>query len=291
MTALLITVEIPETGQTTYRFEKGRVRVGRHQACDLSICHQVMPRELCVAWVEDDSHTVRVEERPRLTNPLIKGKTIVAGGVSGKRMVLSVGSIRLRFEAGEGTAPAVSRKKGPVTKPLLFAAPGAIILGLAVIFLGGTNGDASRASGFSTLPDNPFCPVEEDPCDAPESCMERARLLITRAGDLRSRPGGRLEYQVRAATFLRRAAYLCHAAKSPRFPLVEQEASRMEDAIGKAYRRDVMLLRGTVREGGKIAKMGEAAARVVAYLGPCHMRGATWLRSLQTNHPPRLEEP
>jgi hypothetical protein len=140
------------------------------------------------------------------------------------------------------------------------------------------------------LPDTPFCAVKADPCGTPESCMERARLLITRARDLNSRPGDNLRHRVAAATFLRRAVYLYHGSKSPPVTALEQEASRSEEAIGTAYRRDVMHLRQAVRRGREGGEIGEAAARVLTYLGPCHGREMTWLQRLQANHLPRLEE-
>jgi hypothetical protein len=285
MTALFITVETPENGQTTYRFEKRRVRIGRRKGCDLSIYHRAMPRELCVAWVEDDACTVRVEERPRLTNPLIKEESIVAGGVSGKRMAFSVGPIKLRFEAGQGNSNAAMHKKNTLTRCFVLAATGAISVALAIVLLGGTRRDPSHDNPFLKLPDTPFCPRNTDRCNVPETCRERARLLITRARDLNSRTGEGRAHGVRAATFLRRAAQLYRLSKSPLVGKVEQEASLAEEAIKAAYRRDVMTLGEAIRRGRKPLEIEAATDRVAAYFGPCHVRERAWLRGLT-----RLEE-
>jgi hypothetical protein len=290
MTALLITVETPDNGSTTYRFEQCRVRVGRHGDCDLSICHEAMPRELCVAWIEDDNCTVRVEERPQLTNPLIDGKSIVAGGVSGTRMELSVGPIMLRFAVSEGTSISAKEKKGEGSKRVGMVAASATLITLAAVFMGETKKDPSDENGFSKLPDSPFCPPRADGCDMPAICLERARLLITRARDLNSRPGRNREHKVRAATYLRRAAQLHSQLKSPLMDTLERETFLSEEAVTAAYRRDVTMLRRALRRGRKHGAIAKAADRVSAYFGACHSREHAWLQHLQeTNQSPAEE--
>jgi hypothetical protein len=290
MTALLITVEIPDNGCTTYRFEQCRVRVGRHQDCDLSICHEAMPRELCVAWIEDDNCTLRVEESPRLTNPLINGKNIVAGGVSGPGMELAVGPIVLRFTVSDRKSFSVQEKKAGGRNRVGMVAAGATLITLAAVFIGGTPKDPYRKNGFSKLPDSPFCSFLADRCDMPEICTERARLLITRARDLNSRPGGNREHKVRAASLLRRAARLHSRLNSLLVDTLEQEASRSEEAVTTAYRRDVSMLGRALRRGRKSAAIALAAKRVFGHLGACHSRERAWLQRLQEINPLPAEE-
>jgi hypothetical protein len=290
MTALLITVEIPDNGCTTYRFEQCRVRVGRHRDCDLSICHEAMPRELCVAWIEDDNRTVRVEECPRLTNPLINGKSMVAGGVSGPGMELAVGPIMLRFAVGDRLSISAQEKKAGGRTRVGMVAAGATLITLVAFFIGETPKDPYRENGFAKLPDSPFCSFLADGCDLPEICLERARLLITRARDFNSRPGGNREHKVRAASFLRRAVRLHRRLNSPLVDTLEREASRSEEAVITTYRRDVSMLRRALRHGRRPAAIALAAKRVFGHLGACHSRERAWLQRFQEINQSLAEE-
>ncbi|MCP4199425.1 MAG: hypothetical protein GY762_19945 [Proteobacteria bacterium] len=290
MAALLITVETPDNGCTTYRFEQCRVLVGRDGDCDLSIRHAAMPRELCVAWIEDDNCTVRVEERPQLTNPLISGKSIVAGGVSGTRLEFSVGPIALRFTVSDGVSISAREKKGAGNKRVGMVAAGATLITLAAVFMGGTKKNPSDENGFSKLPDSPFCPPRADGCDMPAICLERARLLITRARDLNARPGRKREHRVRAATYLRRAAQIHRQLKSPLMDALARETFLSEEAVTTAYRRDVTMLRRALGRGRKHGAIALAADRVSAYFGACHSRERAWLQHLQETNQSAAEE-
>ncbi len=278
MKELFIRVSFPGRNEAIYRFRETPVRVGRSPECHLSICHQAVPRELCIAWLEEDGRTVRVEERPQLTNPLLKGKNLVTGGVSGKSIELTVGPLKLQFASEEGRIDVSNHKSRRPIRPVFFAIVGLALFSIAALSIFKDVG-SHHQSGIRQLPDDPLCRTVTEYCESPHSCLERARLLATRARELLLRPGHLPINEIRAASLLGRAARLYESGNAPEADDIRREATQIEDRVRDSYKRDVVALRRSLESGGP-NHAGDIAKRVHSYLIDCDGPGRRWLSRL-----------
>ncbi|MCP4606153.1 MAG: hypothetical protein GY847_37510 [Proteobacteria bacterium] len=285
MKELTIKVTFPGKREAIYRFKESPVRVGRSSECHLSICHEAVPRELCLAWLEDDGRTVRIEERPHLTNSLLNGKSLVTGGVSGANVELTLGPLKLRFAPEENfIGVSGGQEQSPKQKqvrPFVLAAAGlAVFLAASLLIMKDRN--VAHTNNFQLLPDDPFCQTIEEHCELPVSCLERARLLTTRARELLSKPLSSPSHEVSAASLFERAAQLYETIKAPEAIQTRRKAARMKEQVRDAYRRDVVALRRSLKSAGSIDPV-DMARRVSGYLIDCDGPGRYWLDGLIAN--------
>ncbi|MCP4674923.1 MAG: hypothetical protein GY854_05325 [Deltaproteobacteria bacterium] len=268
MKELSVTVTFPGTPEATYRFREFPVRIGRLPECHLSICHESVPRDLCLVWLEDEGRTVRVEERPGLTNPLFVGRSLVAGGLSGDVVDLAVGPVKLKLASVERLADSKASGKGRQSWFQIIVALGLVVLGISVFFGHGV-GQKTDSDMSEMLPDEPFCGPAKETCRSKEACDERARILVSRGRELLSRPGFSPSDQVRAAIFLERGARFYAAAGAPVTSSIQREADEAKGKVASAYKRDVMKLRRSLREDATAVARVNAARRVSSYLVEC----------------------
>lgn len=262
MPELYITVSFPGMPEKTYRFDRFPVRVGRSEANDLAICHESVPRDLCTMWPEPDGRTVRVEERPGLKNPLLAGSTVVCGGVSREVVKLSVGPCGLTARTGE--APSRARRPGKG------AAVSAVVV-VAVIAIGVAarrTDTASVAFSAAALPKTPFCAEAPPTCASSGACAEQARMLVSRAREILSRPWlGRPE-RIRAAMTLETAAGMMGPEAANEADAWRSQAADLKTALTQQYQQDVMALARALRDGAPEA-VRAAATPLLRDLGIC----------------------
>jgi hypothetical protein len=277
MKELSITVFAPGKPEATFRFENRPICVGRSGNCHLSIRHEAIPRELCMAWLEEEGSIVRVEERPHLTNPLITKGSVVSGGISGKRVELCVGPIQLVF------APADEEICAPGKKTTNWVRiTGLSILSLATLFWAIAMEDEKKITGRVTLdlPDSPLCPGKDERCDSFETCTERARLLASRAEEIHSRPSASTRDRVRATSFLVRAARLYEDWGAPETGRVRGASKTAVQSTIQSYRLDVATLRSVLSGRTSYKKLENVAKTVEAYLFDCHEQAGQRVRQL-----------
>lgn len=276
MKELCVTVSVLGGQSTEYRFDEPVVRIGRSAECHLSICHEAVPRELCRAWLEGDG-TVRVEERPNLSNPLLcKGRRVV-GGLSGDLLDLSVGPVQLKFSSSlvrPEKIPAGARKK----KTVLAAGVAAVLLLASCIAVLVKPKPAARLS-MPDLPDNPLSLEQSELCDSTLTCREKGKMLATRAKEIAHRAGAGAAEKVRAASLLVRAGRLLAAAGDPSAREVALNAKAMEQEVVAAYRRQVLALRLAVERGDRAAAIS-IAQNVAGYLADREDRAGERLNRL-----------
>ncbi|MDD5305944.1 MAG: hypothetical protein PHU25_01360 [Deltaproteobacteria bacterium] len=275
---LSVRVAVPGSREAVYRFAEPVVRVGRSDACHLSICHEAVPRELCRAWVEEGGGSVRVEERPGLRNPLMKGKRPVRGGVAGPVLHLSIGPVSLVFEPAD-----------PIHRPASSAKPGlrrAAFAGLALatvacaVLLASDRLDRTPLSGpVDTLPATPFASPTRTSCPDVGECVVEARLSASRARELLSRPGATPGTGVAATRLLRDAATKLALAGASDATDVATQADDLERRTLAAYRREVLALERALERGDEPAK-GAAARNLIEFLGAGDDPARTFLSSL-----------
>ncbi len=268
MKELSVTITFLGAPEATYRFREFPVRIGRLPECHLSICHESVPRDLCLVWLEDEGRTVRVEERPGLTNPLFVGRSLVTGGLSGDVVDLAIGPLKLKLASVERLAD--SKASGKRWQPWFRAmlALGLVVLGISV-FLGREVGQKTDSKVSEMLPDEPFCSPVKETCESKEACDERARILVSRGRELLSRPGSSPSAEVRAAIFLERGARFYAAAGTAVASGVQREADEAKGKVTSAYKRDVMKLRRLLGEDATEGARVNAARRVSSYLVEC----------------------
>lgn len=278
MRELAVRVVLPGEPPRIYRFADPVIRIGRSPDCQLAICHEAVPRELCVAWLEDDGRTVHVEERAGLTNPLLHGNRLVRGGVSGERVELAVGPILLGLAP---SAPGNHVFQASAPRRISRAAAAAALLAAVALFGGAilVRGEKTSASRPDQLPEDPWCSAEVPACGAPQACREQARLLATRAEEVLARPSGAPEDRVRAVLMLDRAERLAAAGGAPDAGALQAKLAERRRAVTAEYRREAVALKQLVRAGSEPTAT-EQARRVLAYLAECHPDGLDWLRSL-----------
>jgi hypothetical protein len=259
MTDLSIHVVLPGALDRAYRFAAMPVLVGRSETCHLSVRHAAMPRELCRLWLEDDGRRVRVEERPGLTNPLLRDGVPVRGGASGPRLSLAVGPVRLVAEPARFCEAARTAGRGR----RLLAALGAVA---AVAGLACALGSTTRAAGEPGLPRLPGSPLPGDadetgPDDGPRA-RARAALLESRAADILSNPDASPADRVAALLALRRAAILLPEQDAA--PLARR-ARELEGSLLAGYREQSLALERALARDDRIAA-SRAAANLLSYL-------------------------
>ncbi|MDJ0763836.1 MAG: hypothetical protein QNJ97_12725 [Myxococcota bacterium] len=290
MQELSIVVTAEGENSRTYQFREFPVRIGRSPECHLSICHEAVPRELCIAWLENRGRTVRVEERPHLTNPLLQHQRLVDGGISGPRIDVSVGPVGLTFE------PSASRKDPTINIGKLNSARTVIIgiIGLVLVLIALTtqlNTVGSRSlDGYTLLPPHPICRIPEDTCDDALVCRERIRLFASRAQEMLSRPGDDPGVQIHAAMLLKRAVQLGQAADDPEIRVITNAAKIAEENVVVAYQRDALALKQILEKSTSNQEaVASMASRLSNYLAFCDGPGRQWLHRLVTHTDHRKE--
>ncbi len=249
MTQLFVTVTHAEKDQSSiYSFDTFPVRIGRSASCHLSIGHQAVPRELCTAWIEPDGTTIRVEERPHLTTPLLRGRSRVCGGVSAPEIDLKVGPITLSFRAGAPKSSTVQRSR---TKMIFYASAIVALVGLARICLFPGDSPADSHMLPASLPKTPFCADSVIHCDSPKQCERKARLAIGRARETLSHPGAGPREHIEAAVTLKAAAKRLALDNIDDARSVAEEAERIHAVLTRRYQRNVMALKEGLRVGNK----------------------------------------
>jgi hypothetical protein len=281
---LSITVSFIGQKPVVYQFHKFPVRVGRSAKCDLAICHEAIPRELCLAWLEEDGSKVRIEERPGLTNPLKKGARTLNGGIEGRQVELSAGPVALAF------APAsIITQHQHRTSIRLYLIASVVALCLLGITLNTHLGKTSkRLHSVDRLPSTPLCAVEAESCAKPESCIEKARLLATRARAIISSHTNDEGSTVRAASMLHRAARLYSSVNHQEASSTAQEAASLSKAANDNYNRDITVLRLALRNSSKLSARN-AARRLLDQLKDCNGEFRPQLEELAAS-PARKEE-
>jgi HPt (histidine-containing phosphotransfer) domain-containing protein len=273
MAELFIMVKYPGMSDTTYSFDKFPVRIGRSETCHLSICHQAIARELCTAWIEPDGRTVRVEERPRLTNPLLSGKTRVTGGISGGVLDLSVGPCKLSFYSKKNNPKTGYRKK---RLAILLAL---VVVVLFVSGLGKRDRGSSHPGVVASLPKTPFCAVRAEECTSPAVCSERARLLLGRAREMLSRPNIDRAERIRAAGMMRSAVGLYGRVSPHLSDTVQQEVADIEHQLTQQYQQDIVGLKRAL-DVNDLETAHETAHRIYQDIEGCNSEAAEALARL-----------
>lgn len=267
---IAVTVRAPGTAPRTYVFDEHPVEIGRSPDCHVAICHEAIPRRLCAAWLEDGGAGVRVEERPGLTNPLMRGAHPVSGGIGGDRLDLSVGPVEITVApAGEGVRvrpgrPSVARRIG-----MAVAATVALAAALAALMRPGEN-DSTTGPPIPELPESAFEPPIAVPASRADA--DRAGLLYTRARSILEAgdPGPRARAE--AAVLLRRSARIAAASGDTSAARIDAEWRSLTESIEQRYRREVIDLRrhlalgdaeSSRRSGAIVAAILEGAGRQV----------------------------
>ncbi len=260
MSELFITVTFPGMRETTYTFDTFPVRIGRGEANHLTIRHRAVARELCVAWIEPDGRTVRVEERPLLTNPLLMGKTRVEGGVSREAMTLSAGPCSIGFYTRKKASPSDRRKRGfSIGVTLVF-----IVL-ITMLF---QKKKQNSLDITATLPKTPLCEFEPTRCDDRVGCREQARIVLTRAREMLSRPSLDPGSRARAVGLMRSAADLYAGISEELAAPVYREADERERQLNHRYQGEVVRLKQAIAAGDPL-RIRTAARRVLDHLTGC----------------------
>jgi hypothetical protein len=266
MEDLEIGVRTPDGVERRYRFSQFPVLVGRAPDCDISICHEAVPRHLCRVWLEDGGRLVRVEERPGLTNALSLGGRPIEGGVSGGLLRLDVGPIGLTARAAQ---PA--RRWGATAKRrrvLLLVAAVAVAAALAIA---ATTTTGRGASAEQILPTTLFDRrVPESFATGPSARAgnpERAALLRSRAVEVLGRRDVPMRDRVQAVRDLERAAAL-YAESDGGQSGAECAALAATHAgeIDRVWRRDRLALAQSLA-ADDAAAVSANAARLAGYLG------------------------
>lgn len=249
MTPLFVTVTHLENDQsTTYCFDTFPVQIGRSASNHLAIGHPAVPRELCTTWIEPDGETIRVEERPHLTTPLLRGRALVRGGVSARKMDLKVGPIQLSFRVGEA---ATSASQPSHKKMLLYALAFVVLIALVRWCCRSNDTSFAPRELIASLPQTPFCVDSSLPCDSPIHCERKARLAVSRARETLGHPGAtRREHIEAAATFKAAAKRLAMIRVDDVTPLL-REAEGIQSAIARRYRQNLMGLKEGLRVDNK----------------------------------------
>jgi len=259
MPELDIRVTLPGAPQRSYRFAEVPVLVGRSENCHLIVRHAAMPRELCRIWLEDDGRTVRAEERPGLTNRLLRGGLPVRGGTGGPRLELAVGPVKLLAEPARfrGSPARMDGRRRALAGLGLLAALAGLTWSLGSAPAGGD------APLMPELPQEPL-PAGDAGARTAGAAVDpaRAALLESRAADLLSRPDAGPAEQVQALLALRQAATLL---PEDRAGIVDRHADRLERALKAAYREQSLALERALTRGDAEAA-SRAARSLLAYL-------------------------
>lgn len=275
MSKLHIQLELAHQKQTAHIFETFPVRIGRSKFNDLKIDHESIPRELCIAWLETDGQTVRVEERPGLKNPLLCGKTRVEGGISGKNLHLRAGAAAIGFSA-DGFM-----EKSTVPKRSFGVAAASALCLIFVIAAVGRTGPKTQSGAdlFSVLPKSPNCHEPSVQCADRVSCEERARLLYERGQEILSRRGATLTDLSRAVSNLKDSLSLTVSVAPVDTAEATQLPAHAEERLMNAYQQEVMRLRAAVKEQNRAA-VKTSAALIKDAIGICDPRATRMLEQL-----------
>lgn len=276
MTELFIAVSCPGQAEITYSFDRFPVHIGRLPSCDLSIRHEAVARELCSVWVEPDGKTVRVEERPGLTNPLLSGTVRVFGGLSAEVANLTVGPIRLSIFTDPSARTSSNHKK----RFILLGGLAALVL--IFVVLGNRPSMGQRKDVLSSLPKHPFCQPTTLDCEDPVLCLEQARLAVSRGREMISRPLSRTSDHIRGVSLMTAGLErIKETASKPEAHLQDEIRAAKQNAI-RAYQQEVIALRAALRSGNDDA-VRAAAATVLTDLETCDDAVTTPLRRLSTS--------
>ncbi len=279
MQELHIQVTLQNQQKRAYVFREFPVRIGRSAACHLQIDHEAVPRELCIAWLETDQCTVRVEERPGLTNPLLCKNTRVDGGISGKLLELKAGPATLVLSS-EPPREKTKDKKGTL------GVVGALSAGVALLIMAaGRSGSTAKneVDIFAVLPRSPVCAEPEVRCEALPECKERARLLRERAAETLSRRGDSVSEKVRAVLQLRESLRLCQRVDLPAAAKTEKNLRAAEERLAEAYQQALVRLRVAMKAEDGPAVVA-AARRIKEGIGTCDTRATRVLERLIETH-------
>ncbi len=278
MNELSITVTLDGEKDATYRFSESPVLVGRSPECHLNICHEAVPRELLSAWVEDDGKTVRLEERPGLTNRILVGKSIVDGGISGTRLDASVGPVSLRLEPAGVASP--KSDAGGATRIRFFALIAVAVVAIAGFVLFNKGIAAPGVVHKEALPETPFCEGRPVHCASKDACLEMARLHRTRAEELLRRPSLSPNQQVRAATLLEDAASLYRGSDDAKAEEILLMANPIKERVIDTYQKERLTFLRLLEKKPVDRNKVERSARIIAsYLGDCQGPWTAWLEA------------
>jgi hypothetical protein len=270
---LFITVSFPGMLETTYRFDEFPVRVGRSPSNHLTVRHEAIARELCTAWIEPDGKGVRVEERPNLVNPLLSGKSRVQGGISGESVSLSVGPCKITFFSN------MAKPRTPSNRKRVTVLASLVVLALLILVIQGSGSSLSVSPSLAALPKTPFCFEVTEHCDTKAACVERARLLSTRAREMLVRPNVNRAERIRAAAMLSSSAELFSRAALHQADSIRREATSARLELTRAYQQDVMALRRALAKG-EIGLIQSTASRLMADLDGCGAEAQRVLRQI-----------
>ena len=286
MSDLHIQLALPDRQTKLYVFNTFPVRIGRDRANHLPIDHAAVPRELCIAWLETDGQTIRVEERPGLTNPLLRGNTRVQGGVSGTSLHLKAGPAQLLFS----TEPAAARvpKKKRALSPVWISAAGALILLIASGKPGARTNQEPDV--FALLPKSPLCPPSFATCSGEVTCRARARLLRERAAETLSRRSVSLAERVHAIYQLQESVQLCVTADPKAHTQTETSLRAALKGLDDAYQQARMDLRIAV-DVSDDRKIIDVSKDLKDTLGSCHPEAVPALTRLIEANLESLEVP
>ncbi len=273
---LAITLFTPGAGTRTYIFSEQPVVVGRSPQCHISICHQAVPRNLCSVWLEDMGKRVRVEENPGLTNPLLCSGVPVAGGVTGKRLDLSVGPIGLLVSPASRQREQGLTNAGPsrLRKGIL---AGVALLAVAVLCISFQRETAEPGTPTPEIPATPF--HHQQALSPPDGLRtsEQADLLYSRAQALLDSRTGEPFARVRAAKLMSQSVPFL-ADESGRHARRE-EAEALSREVESDYRKEVLEMRRSLEKGDEAAA-AVRADHILSYLTGAEFDGRGWLERL-----------
>jgi len=277
MQELEIEIIINRETEAVYRFSDFPVHIGRDRDCQLSICHESVPRKLCKVWLEQNG-LIHMEENPGLSNPLFENGKRMHNGVVKPAISARVGPIGLEIRN-------VALKKKKNTTRLL--RPGTIVIAFAGLFA------LAMVASFILIEPVDFRAVDvtdfPKTITFPKDTLDRhsnipVQMLIQLAQTEYMRTPVEISRQIEAITMMKRAA----TSTSPASPNHAQAAllvTRWEQALNASYRLEIIALFSAIErnDSAAIQKSAEkllsclrnADAPIVEWLQRIHRKDAT----------------
>ncbi len=261
---LCISVSVRGENPTKYVFEEFPVQIGRAKNNHLSIQHQAVPRELCIARIESDNQTIRVEERPNLTNPLLNGSKLVEGGISGPCLNLTVGPVSLSFSINDMSTDRIITKRRFGLIAILFVAAVSGLIALNRMRVNNSESESSQTA----LPKTPLCKTVEITCKTQEHCAERMRLNNARSKEILSRPRPSMQDRVHAIMLMQESILIGHELEFAISDNFKKDLKKAENTLIGIYQQEVLVFKQALQNQNEKAAR-ESASRLKEVIRNC----------------------
>ena len=271
MQEIEIKITINRETEAVYRFSSFPVLIGRSEECDLSICHETVPRKLCKVW-PDKHGQIHLEENPGLTNPLFESGKVVQNGVIKSSVSARIGPIGLEIQHASANKLNSDRPSLPRrTRVMLLGAAALVSIMASSLFF--TNPASLEEVDATDFPEAiPFPPTAETSSVLPVDTM--MQLAQTEYMRLPADIGRQRE----AVAMMRHAGI----SAKPDSPIALQAitlATRWEQSMNAAYRLEILTLFSAISRED-VDAIRESAGRLVKYLGNSDAPIIEWLNRL-----------